>query len=168
VGEPTAVAPIGAGADPPCVRTGVGLGEAERAERAPFGQRPEPTLPLRVGAEEVQRQRADGHVRLPRRGGRLVGQSDLLHRGDETDRRHADAAPLLGDQHAEQAQLPHLPEQVGRAPRLLPRRRRAVGDLLLGELAAQVDEVALRLGEREVHPVIILDRPVQTSVASAP
>ena len=104
---------------------------------APFGQRPQPALALRVVAEQVERQRADRHVRLPRRRHRLVGQADLLHRGDEADRRHADAAPLLGDQHAEQAELAHLPEQVGRAPRLLPRLGRAVGDLLLREVAAQ-------------------------------
>ena len=148
-------------ADAARVRTRVGLGQTERAERASLGQRPQPALALRVVAEEVERQRTDGHVRLPRGGHRLVGQADLLHRGDEADRRHADAAPLLGDQHAEQAQRAHLAEQVGRAPRLLPRRRRARRDLLLRELAAQADQVAFRLGEREVHGRILLDRPVQ-------
>ena len=107
------------------VGAGVGLGQTERAEDASLGQRSQPALALRVVAEEVQRQRADGHVRLPRGGHRLVGQADLLHRGDEADGRHADAAPLLGDQHAEQAQRAHLAEQVGRAPRLLPRQRGA-------------------------------------------
>ena len=49
----------------------------------------------------------------------------------------------------------HLAEQVGgaAAPRPTPAAR-AVGDLLLREVAAQPDEVALGLGEREVHPVI--------------
>ena len=107
------------------VGTGVGLGEAERAERASLGERPEPALALVVVAEEVQRQRADRHVRLPRGRHRLVGEAELLHRGDEADGRHADAAPLLGDQHAEQAERAHLAEQVGGAPRLLPRERRA-------------------------------------------
>ena len=82
---------------------------------AALGQRSQPALALRVVAEEVQRQRADGHVRLPRGGHRLVGEAELLHRGDEADGRHADAAPLLGDQHAEQAERAHLAEQVGRA-----------------------------------------------------
>ena len=41
--------------------------------------------------------RADRHVGLPGGGHRLVRQSDLLHRGDEADRRHADPAPLLRD-----------------------------------------------------------------------
>ena len=102
---------------------GIGLGEAERAERPPLGQRAQPALALRVVAEEEQRQRADGDVGLPRRGDRLVGQPDLLHGGDEADGRHADAAPLLGDEHPEQAERSHLAEQVGRAARLLPGRR---------------------------------------------
>ena len=89
---------------------------------ASLGQRAEPALALRVGAEEVQRQRTDGHVRLPRGRYRLVGEAELLHRGDEADGGHPDAAPLLRDQHAEQAQLAHLAEQVGRALRGLPTR----------------------------------------------
>ena len=122
VDQPAAVAPHRPRADAARVRTRIGLGQTERAERAPLGQRSQPALALRVGAEEVQRQRTDRHVRLPRGRDRLVGQADLLHRGDEADGGHADAAPLLGDQHAEQAQRAHLAEQVGRAPRLLPRR----------------------------------------------
>ena len=122
VDQPTAVVTFRAGADPACVGAGVGLGQTERAEHASFGQRSQPALSLFVVAEQVERQRTDRHVRLPRRGHRLVGQADLLHRGDETDGRHADPAPLLGDQHAEQAEPAHLTEQVGRAARLVPRR----------------------------------------------
>ena len=77
-------------------------------ERPPLGQRPQPALALGVVAEEVQRQRADRHVRLPGRGDRLVGQPDLLHGGDEADRRHADPAPLLGDRACRAGQLAHL------------------------------------------------------------
>ena len=161
VDQPATVAPYRPGADAARVRARIGLGQTERAEDASLGQRSQPTLSLRVVAEEVQRQRADRHVRLPRGGHRLVGQADLLHRGDEADGRHADAAPLLGDQHAEQAQRTHLAEQVGRAPRLVPRRGGTRGDLLLRELATQADQIAFRLGEREVHGPILLDRPVQ-------
>ena len=147
VDQPTAVAPFCPGADPARVGTGVGLGQPERTEDASLGQRAQPALALRVVAEQVQRQGADGDVRLPGGGDRLVGQPDLLHRGDETDRRHADAAPLLGDEHAEQAQCTHLPEEVGRAPRLVPCRRRSARDLLLRELAAEAHEIAFRLAE---------------------
>ena len=56
-----------------------------------------------------------------------------------------------GIEHAEQAELAHLAEQVGRAARLLPRQRGPRGDLLLGEVAAEPDQVAFGFGEREVH-----------------
>jgi hypothetical protein len=81
---------------------------------------------------------------------RLVGQADLLHRGDEADSRHADPSPLRRDQHAEQAQRTHLAEQVGRTPGLLPRDRGTRGDLLLRELATEAHQIAFRLGEREI------------------
>ena len=133
------------GLDAPGVGAGVGLGEPEGTERPALGQRPQPALALLVVAEQVERQRADRDVRLPRRGDRLVGQADLLHGGDEADGGHADAAPLLGDQHAEQAELAHLAEQVGGAARLLPGDRRPDGDLLLGEVAAQLRRGRARL-----------------------
>ena len=41
-------------------------------------------------------------------------------------------------------------------------------DLLLRELAAQVDQIAFRLGEREVHAPILLDRPVQPLLVLLP
>ena len=151
VDQPAAVLPLGPGADATGVGSGIGLGEPEGAEHPSLGQRPQPALPLGVVAEQVQGQRADGHVGLPRRRHRLVGQADLLHGGDEADRGHADPAPLLGDEHAEQAELAHLAEQIGRAPGLLPGQRGPRGDLLLGEVAAEVDEILLRLVEREVH-----------------
>ena len=151
VDQPAAVARYRPGRDAARVRTGLGLGQSERAEDASLGQRPQPTFSLRVVAEEVERQRTDGHVRLPRGGHRLVGQADLLHRGDEADRGHADPSPLLRDQHAEEAKRSHLAEQVGRAPGLLPRDRGTGGDLLLRELATEADQIAFRLGEREVH-----------------
>ena len=151
VDEPAAVAPLGPGADAAGVGAGVRLGEPEGAEHPSLGQRAQPALALGVVAEQVQRQRADGHVGLPRRGHRLVGQADLLHGGDEADGRHADPAPLLGNEHAEQAELAHLAEQIGRAPGLLPGQRRPRGDLLLGEVAAEADQVLFRFAEREVH-----------------
>ena len=162
VDQPAAVAPHRSRADAARVGAGVGLGQAERAERAALGERPQPTLALRVVAEEVERQRTDRHVRLPRRRHRLVGEADLLHRGDEPDRRHADAAPLLGDQHPEQAQRAHLAEQVGRAPRLLPRRAgRAPRSPSARTRGTAPTRSRSGLGEREVHAPILLDRPVQ-------
>ncbi len=80
---------------------------------------------------------------LPGGGDGLIGPADLLHGGDEADGRHADAAPLLGDQHAEEAECAHFAQEVGRAPGLLPGQRRPWGDFALGEVVAEADEVAL-------------------------
>ncbi len=151
VDHPAAVARFGAGADAAGVGSGIGLGQAERTERPALGQRPEPTLALVVVAEEVEGERTDRHVGLPGRSHRLVGPAELLHGGDEADRRHADPAPLLGDQHPEEAELAHLAEQVGGADRVLPGLRGPAGDLVLREVAAEADQVVLRLREREVH-----------------
>jgi hypothetical protein len=153
VDEPAAVAPLRARADPARVGSGIGLGEAEGTQRASLGKRSEPALALFVVAEQQERQRTDRHVRLPRGGDRLVRQAELLHRRDEADGGHPDAAPLLRDQHPEQPQLAHLAEQVGRAARLLPGLRGALRDLVLCEVAAQPDQIALRLRQREVHGV---------------
>ena len=156
VDQPPAVLALGPGADAAGVGAGVGLGEAEGPEGTALGQRPQPPLALLVVAEQEQGQRADGDVGLPRGGDGLVGQADLLHGGDEADRGHPDPAPLLGDEHAEQPELAHLAEQVGGAPRLLPRHGGAGRDLLLGEVAAEVGQVLFGFGEGEVHRPVIL------------
>ena len=161
VDQPAAVAPLGPGADAPGVGAGVGLGEAEGAERPALGQRPQPALALLVVAEQEQRQRADRDVRLPRGGHRLVGEADLLHGGDEADRGHADAAPLLGDEHAEQAELAHLAEQVGRAARLLPRRgARGAISFWAKSRHRSTRSCSASVSEKSIEP-ILLDRPVQ-------
>ena len=53
VDQPAAVAPLRLRADAARVGAGVGLGQTERAQDAPFGQRPQPALALRVVAEQV-------------------------------------------------------------------------------------------------------------------
>ena len=77
--------------------------------------------------------------------------ADLLHGGDEADGGHADTAPLLWHQHPEQAEGPHLAEEVGRAARLVPGRGSPEGDLVLGEVAAQRDQLAFGFAQREIH-----------------
>jgi len=77
-------------------------------------------------------------VGLPGRGHGLVRQPDLLHGGDEADGRHADPAPLLGNEHAEQAELPHLTEEVRRAARLVPGQRGPGRDLLFAIVLLQL------------------------------
>ena len=141
VDQPATVPRLGSGADASGIGAGIGLGESERAQHTPLGQGSQPAFPLSVVAEQVQRQGPNGHVRLPRRGHGLVGQPDLLHGGDEADRGHADPAPLLGDEHPEQAQSAHLTEQIGGTAPLVPRQGGAWRDLLQGEVAAEADEV---------------------------
>ena len=142
VDQPAAVASFGPGPDAAGVGPGVGLGEPERTQRPSLGQRAQPALALVVAPEEEEGQRADGDVGLPGGGDGLVGLADLLHGGDEADGRHADAAPLLGDEHAEQAECAHFAQEVGRAAGLLPGQWRPRGDFALGEVAAEADEVA--------------------------
>ena len=45
----------------------------------------------------------------------------------------------------------HLPQQIGRTTPLVPGLRRASGDLLLREVPAQCDQLALGFAQREVH-----------------
>ena len=166
VDQPAAVLALGPGGDAAHVGAGVGLGQPERAEHATLGERAEPAFTLLVVAEQVQRHRADRDVGLERGGDRLVGLTELFERGDEPDGRHPDAAPLLGHEHAEQPELAHLAQQVGRAFGPFPRRRRTDGDLLRGELPAQVDQVPLRFGvARSPCPETI--RPIGTNRNSA-
>ena len=75
---------------------------------------------------------------------------ELMQRGLEVLEREQDA---LDELRARDGGWTDWPEQVRRAPLLLPRHGRACRDLLLREFSAQVDEVAFRLGEREVHGV---------------
>ena len=139
------------GADATGVRSGVRLRQSEGAERTTFGQWTQPALALLVVAEQEQRHRSDRHVRLEGGGDRLVGVAELLERGHEAHSRHPDSAPLLRDEHAEQSELTHLPQQIGRALGSLPRGRGPPGDLLRRELTTEVDEIAFGLVQREVH-----------------
>ena len=151
VDQPAAVAPFGPGADPPCVGTGVGLGEPERAQRPPLGQGPQPALPLLVVPEEEERQRADGDVGLPGGGDGLVGVADLLHGGDEADVDMPIPPHSSGTSMPRRPSCAHFAEEIGRAAGLLPGQRRSGSDLALGEVTAEVDEVLFGLAEREVH-----------------
>ena len=162
VDQPAAVLALGPGRDAAGVGAGVGLGEPERAEDATLGERPQPALALRrrcrtgsSGSEPMVTWACNAAATD------WSAWPSCSMRGDEPDGRHPDAAPLLGDEHAEQAELAHLAQEIGRAVLPLPGRRRADRDLLRGELPTQVDQVPLGFGEREVHAPRLLDRSVQ-------
>jgi hypothetical protein len=107
----------------------------------------QPALALLGAAEQQQRQRADGQVRLPGGGDRLVDLADLEQRGDEADRRQPDTAVLGRDEQAHEVELAHPAQQLGRAALLVPPGRCVRRDLPLGEVAAQVADRGLVGGE---------------------
>jgi len=124
--------------------------EAQVGERKPLR-----CFTLGIVAEEIQRQRPDRHVRLERRGERLIRVAELFHGSNEAHRRHADPAPLLGNQHAQQAEATQLAQQFGVAATLLPSDRRAHCDLTLSKVPTQRHQVAFALVQIEVHRRIL-------------
>ena len=114
---------LGPRADAAGVGAGVGLGEAEGAERPALGQRAQPALPLlrrcRTGAAAASRSsRGPARPRATDWSARPICSMAAT----KPDRRHADAAPLLGDEHPEQAELRPSPAagRWGSAPRPTP------------------------------------------------
>ena len=145
VDQPAAVASFGAGADPACIGTGIGLGEPEGTEHAPLGEWSQPALSLGVVAEQVQRQRADRRrapATLRPRTGRPARSAPSLRRSRSVDMPIPPHSSGIED--AQESELTHLAEQIGRAARLLPGQRRTTCDLPLREVAAEVDEVPFR------------------------
>ncbi len=142
---------FGPGADAAGVGAGVGLGQAEGTEGAPLGQGPQPPLALLVVAEEQS------------------GREPMVTCACHAAATDWSASPICsmaatkptvdmpmpphssGTSMPEQAQRPisrsrsvgqRASSQAGRSPG---------GDLLLREVPAQLDQLALGLGEREVH-----------------
>ena len=126
VDQPAAVAPLGPGADPACVGTGVGLGEPERAERPPLGQGPQPALSLLVVPEEV-----------------AAASEPMVAWACQAAATDWSAWPICsmaatkpivdmpipphssGTRMPSRPELTHLAEEIGRAARLVPGQRRA-------------------------------------------
>ena len=118
------------------VRAGLGLGQPERAEPLARAQPRQPLALLLLGAEQVDRLRAERGVRAQRDRHRGVHARELLDRERVGERVAAAAAVLLGERDAHQVQLAELARRsrrgttsCGRAPRRparpRPRRTRA-------------------------------------------
>ena len=151
VDHPLAVLEPGAGPDVAGVGAGLGLGEPEGAELAPRAEVGQQLALLLLGAEQVDRLRAERGVRGHRDRDRGVDPGQLLDRERVGERVAAPAAVLLGERDPHQAELAHLRDQlVGerlRAVELLGDGR----DLVAGEVADGVAQQPLLVGELEVH-----------------
>ena len=99
---------------PPASLPGLGLGEAEAAERPPGAQVGQPPLALLLGAEVEDRVGAEADAGLEGDGQRLVDPGDLLDGHAQRGEVAAAAAVLLGEREAEQAELAHRPHHVDR------------------------------------------------------
>ena len=121
----------GLGAGGAGVGAGVGLGQAEAGERAPGDEVGEEALLLGVGAVREDRVDAEADAGRERDADRLVDPAELLDGDAQAGERAAlgvleGAAVLLGDDEAEQPEVAHPRDEVGREVVLaVPARRRA-------------------------------------------
>ena len=125
------------------VRAGLGLGEPEGAELASGAEIRQQPLLLLVGAEEVDRLRAERGVGAQRDRDRGVDPGQLLDRERVGERVAAAAAVLLRERDPHQAELAHLRdelvgERLGPVELLGDRR-----DLVAGEVADRVAQQPL-------------------------
>src|SRR4051794_15928464 len=157
--DEAAVHPLGRGSERSHIRTGLRLGHRDRLD-VTAGDAAEDVGLLLIGAEALrgagddQRRRIAANGREPARG--------LLHEQAGIEHAATGTAVLLGDRDAQPPQLPHLSVQP-----VVVGLRVAVGKglALLGgaalapaEVADRGDEVALRVGEGEVHRAGSLSR----------
>jgi hypothetical protein len=81
-------------------------------------------------------------------GRRRIGGGDLLERQQVRGRVEAQSVVLLREQHAEEAELSHLAHQRGLEVLLAIPLGREGRDVLAGEVARQLLDLALRLRQR--------------------
>ena len=154
VDHPVAVVAARAGADVAGVRARLGLGQPERAELAPRGQVGHPLLLLLLGAEQVDRLRAERGVRAHRDRHRGVDARELLDRDRVGERVAARAAVLLGERDPHQPEVAELLHDLVREALLAVERLGDRRDLALGEVADGAADQLMVGREVEVHPAI--------------
>ena len=137
-----------AGADAECVAAGARLGEAEGRDHLAAGELGEPPALLRVGAEEQEALESDRRVRAQRDRDRAVPGGHLLHHARVAGVRETDAAVLLRDDEAEEAQITQGLEQLGGH---LARAVEARGVDARHVLAGGLDDLAHGLSRVRVH-----------------
>jgi hypothetical protein len=131
------------------VAAGVGLREGEGAEQLAARHQLEVALLQRLApvAQEHLRGQRVVHAHQHRRA--RVGRRDLLERQQVARRVEPQAVVLLGEQHAEEAELPHLPDEGGLEVLIAVPLGREGRDVLAREVARQALDLALRLGQRQ-------------------
>jgi hypothetical protein len=127
-----------------------GLAERERGQ-LPRDQAWQEAPALHVVAEAEHRQRAHRVVHRDHDRERGRDPRDLLQHHHDGARVVADAAPFLGDRHAEEALLCELRDRLARHDPLVVPAGRVRGELALAQLPHRVAHRALVFREIEVH-----------------
>jgi hypothetical protein len=104
---------VGAGADRRRIGTGMRLGEAEAAEHLAARQWFEPGFLLLVAAVFHGDAAGQRVLHADDGRGRAVAGGDLLDHQHQRHVVHAGAAPFLGDDHAERAELAEFAQRLG-------------------------------------------------------
>ena len=133
------------------VRSGVRLGQPERGERPARREVGQPLTPLLLGAEVVDRERAERVMRGDGDRDRRVDARQLLDRDRVRERVGAAAAVLLGDRHAHQPELCELGDELVREPLLAVELFGDRRDLLERELSNRVAHQLVFALDVEVH-----------------
>ena len=126
---------------PPASEPAPGLGEPETGQRAAGHQFRQPLLLLLLGAEPVDRHRAETHPGLQRDRHRLVDLAEFLERQGQREVVAAHAAVLLRERQPEQSHLAHLGDDLVREAVLLivfGRHRRDDGAREVGDRIAEI------------------------------
>ena len=141
VDDPLVTFEPGGGAGAAGVRARARLGETETGKCAAGGQVRQPLLLLLLGAEPVDRHRAEAHPGLQRDRDRLVDLAEFFERQRQREVVAAHAAVFLRERQAEQPHLAHLGDDFVREAVLLivfGRHRRNHGAREIGNGVAQV------------------------------
>src|SRR5690606_8998870 len=133
------------------VAAGLGLGQSETAELPAAGVRLEELLLLRVGAVAIDGVAVERVVDAHDDARRRAAPGDLLHGHRVADVIQARPTPRLGDRDAHQAQLTELLDRLGRKRVLLVPLPGVGDELARGELSGHALDLALDVGELEVH-----------------
>ena len=140
-----------AGPGPAGVGAGLGLGQAERGEPLAGHQVGQPGHALLLGAVREDRVDPEPDRGLERDAHRLVDPADLLDRHAQAGEVRAGPAVLLGHRQAEQPELAHGMHGVDREVVVGVPGRGVRRDLGIGELADDLAEVLVLVGQGEGH-----------------